>query len=160
MLWEEASICTLCQRRIGSEIANPSKCSHCFHAECIRKYANENNYGGRSKCPVKGCRNIFLRIDVRNEASNDKFPQFIIVESRHRCPICGDVIQDPFAKTNICQHNFCYQCLKESATYRTICPVDRKNFTEIFIFDRNKDPIFKSVSIFSYFRIEKWPPIL
>ena len=53
------------------------------------------------------------------------------------CSICMNSIID-LANTNVCDHNFCKNCLLIWANKSTECPMCKKNFSKIFIYDKGK----------------------
>lgn len=52
-----------------------------------------------------------------------------------KCLICYNDEIEIVAKTDSCDHRFCYDCLKEWAQINTECPICKKKFREIYQYD-------------------------
>lgn len=52
-----------------------------------------------------------------------------------KCLICYGEELEILAKTDSCDHRFCYECLSEWAKINNYCPVCKKKFLEINQYD-------------------------
>lgn len=59
-----------------------------------------------------------------------------------KCGICWDTFEekDKIAIPEQCEnHLFCFECLKYWAKHNRSCPLDRKPFTQIYVYNCNED---------------------
>lgn len=68
---------------------------------------------------------------INEEIEIDSFKYKSLEEKEKDCCIClEDFSEDDDVSFSKCQHLFHTKCIKEWSTYRTTCPVCRKNFEE------------------------------
>ncbi|KAM7536193.1 hypothetical protein Aperf_G00000095382 [Anoplocephala perfoliata] len=139
---KDVSSCQICSKVLASQYANPFGCSHCFHTDCLQRWVHDYKVDEQCKCPLEVCSNSFTTILVR-EKPNDEFQRCIFVNEDKKCPICWDILQTPIALPNVCSHTFCYSCLQKycNTSNDNSCPVCRRNFQEIRIYQTDGGPI-------------------
>jgi PHD and RING finger domain-containing protein 1 len=66
-----------------------------------------------------------------------------------KCPICllsFDKNQE-IGKPIVCNHSFCFPCINEWSKVVQTCPIDRKEFTEINVYDFESDKIKRTITV-------------
>ncbi len=145
-LQKSGPICFLCSTLIKSENASPSSCSHHFHQNCLKDWANSNKKDCEATCPKPNCGKIFTAISLRKFIGGP-VTEHISLAIDTQCPICCEDITPPIATPESCSHQFCLACLNEWAKIRHECPLDRGPFELILLSDYFGGPITERVSV-------------
>ncbi|VUZ49783.1 unnamed protein product [Hymenolepis diminuta] len=130
--------CQICRKVLRAKKATPSTCDHVFHIKCIEKWIKDNrDQDGRCQCPAEHCRNYFTKVLVLEKNSGNKCHSFTVEAKSNNCGICWNSLNMHYANPACCRHKFCYNCLKRWAEINNSCPLCRKRFQEMLIYNRN-----------------------
>ncbi|KAG5684984.1 hypothetical protein PVAND_014187 [Polypedilum vanderplanki] len=66
--------------------------------------------------------------DYESEASTDS-------DGCEKCPICLLAFSNEIGRPKVCQHLFCFPCIDEWSKVMKTCPIDRREFSQIEVFD-------------------------
>ncbi|XP_054283893.1 E3 ubiquitin-protein ligase RLIM-like [Macrosteles quadrilineatus] len=69
-------------------------------------------------------------------------------EESEKCPICLTAFKlQQIGKPTSCNHMFCCKCIKEWATKSNTCPVDRKEFNKLAVFNKYEGKFICEVDV-------------
>lgn len=128
------NVCRLCQRTFSSENATPSSCQHAFHVDCLKNWIEEHKSNGSCKCPIDSCPQSFSAIFIRLTPGGNMKEAISLAEDS-QCPVCFEPISPPVASPECCNHYFCLPCLSDWSKVQHACPLDRKAYDLIFLYD-------------------------
>ncbi|KAB7504301.1 Protein SCAF11 [Armadillidium nasatum] len=60
------------------------------------------------------------------------------------CPICCEKLTGKIGSPGQCNHFFCLDCISQWAKRRRTCPLDRKGFSSIQLFEKREGKMHKS----------------
>ena len=71
-------------------------------------------------------------------------------EGSEKCPICLLKLTNDheIGKPAVCDHAFCFLCIEEWSKVMRTCPIDRKEFTQIKVYDNlEKNNLLRTVAV-------------
>lgn len=71
-------------------------------------------------------------------------------EGSEKCPICLLKLTNDheIGKPAVCDHAFCFPCIEEWSKVMRTCPIDRKEFSEIKVYDNlEKNNLLRTVAV-------------
>jgi hypothetical protein len=89
-------------------------------------------------CRVEECEPVPGHASMDNSSDGDS----------ENCPVCLDTFTTQEVGTpDTCNHTFCAVCLEKWAKDQNNCPLDRQNFSFIYVRDRLGGKIIKRISV-------------
>nr|CDS32446.1 zinc finger protein [Hymenolepis microstoma] len=126
----ENTPCGICMLPLLGTTGSPLTCGHKFHFGCLNSWSMNNSNGGRCKCPLATCDQIYMCMEVKTTIVGSK-PQYFPVEVNYPCNSCSGFVKSPALSINGCDHYFCYRCISRLMDNEHTCPVDKSAFTDI-----------------------------
>lgn len=92
-----------------------------------KKFSNENEDRESKNDEIDEIQEI-SHLDYDSGSSTDS-------DSVEKCPICLLAFAGEIGRPQVCQHNFCLPCIQTWSQVLRTCPIDRREFNEINVYD-------------------------